>query len=77
MDINIEIENFIIAALKGNHTLFGVYITPSDLLYYDESSFTQLGNIFTPVDSNYGVIGGGDLNSCVQMLRFKQFISPG
>ena len=62
IDINIEIENFIIVTLKGNHTLFGVYITPSD---YDESSFAQLGNIFTPVDSNYGVIGGGDLNSRV------------
>ena len=62
MHVNIEIDNFIILTLKGNHTLFGVYITPSDSIYYEENSFAELSNIFTPVDFNYAVLGGGDFN---------------
>ena len=66
--VDIEVENFIILTLKGNHTLFGAYITPSDSLYFDETLFAELGNVFSPMDSNYSVIGGGDLNCRVGRL---------
>ena len=35
MHVNIEIEDFNILTLKGNHTLFGAYITQSDSTYYE------------------------------------------
>ena len=64
LDVNNCIDNFIVVTLKGNHTLFGAYITPSDSIYFDENSFCELSNIFTPKNSDYAVIGG-DLNSRV------------
>ena len=47
LHVNTSIENFIILTLIGNHTLFGVYIEPSDSIYYDESLFAELSNLFT------------------------------
>ena len=65
MHVDTQSDDFIILTLKENHTLFGEYITPCDSIYYDEGSFAELGNVFSPLDSNYAVIGGGDLNSRV------------
>ena len=53
----------------GNHTLFGAYITPRDSIYYEETCFGDLSNVFVPVDSSYAVIGGGDINSRVGDIK--------
>ena len=60
-----EVPDNIIVTIHGGNTIFGLYIPPSDSIYYSDTCFTSIPNIFHNVDGSHVVIGGGDLNSRV------------
>ena len=55
----------IIVTLQGGSTIFGLYIPPSDSIYYNDKCFTTVPNIFQNDDGSRVIIGGGDMNSRV------------
>ena len=59
----------IILTLHGGHKIFGLYIPPSDSLYYDDTLFTNISNIFQQNCENRVIIGGGDLNCRVGNIK--------
>ena len=63
--VNKRIPENIIIEIIGGHKVFGSYITPTDSPYGDETDFSNISNVFYPVNSNYVTIGGGDLNARV------------
>lgn len=63
--INRDIPDNIVITFHGGHTIFGSYIPPSDSIYYNETCFASIPNIFQNDDGSRVILGGGDLNSRV------------
>ena len=70
-DVNKRIPGNIIVELVGGHRIFGSYIPPVDSPYCDETDFSEIANVFTPVNSSHVIIGGGDLNARVGNIMQK------
>ena len=66
-----NISETIIVEMFGGHRVFGNYIVPSTSPYFDEEAFTNVANRFSPKNSNYVVIGGGDINARVGDVQQK------
>ena len=65
MEVNRDNPDIIVVNLHGGNTIFGIYIPPSDSIYYNDTCFTTIPNIFHNNDGSRVVIGGGDMNSRV------------
>ena len=70
-NVNKNISGIITIECKGGHNIFGMYITPVDSPYGDETGLTYIVNSFTPINSNSIIIGGGDLNARVGDVTLK------
>ena len=66
-----DIPETIIVYFVGGHRVFGNYIVPASSPFFDESYFTKIANRFFPKDSQFVVIGGGDLNARVGDIQQK------
>ena len=60
-----ETPDNIIVRFRGGHTILGSYIPPIDSIYYKETCFTSIPNVFSSCKNSSVVICGGDLNSRV------------
>ena len=73
--INVDYEGHIVITFNGNHKIFGSYIPPRDSMYFSEQCFYEMINILEPINSNYVIFGGGDMNSRIGNL-FKSLRPP-
>ena len=71
IDVKLDTTETIIVTFRGGHKIFGTYIPPVSSVYYEETSFTCIPNIFVHDDQNHVIIGGGDLNSRVGDIKQK------
>ena len=62
-DINLDTLDHIIIKFHGGHKIFSSYIPPSNSLYYTDTCFTSIPNVFFDDSGAHVIIGGGDLNS--------------
>ena len=51
--------------------MFGTYIAPSDSPYYNTTEFSNVANMFIPLNYNRVVFGGGDLNGRVGDITYS------
>ena len=63
--VNVSVPENISVQFKNGDIIFGTYITPADLPYYDRMEFSNIANMFIPLNYERAVFGGGDLNSRV------------
>ena len=73
--VNVDYEGHIVIIFNGNHKIFGSYIPPRDSMYFSEQCFYEIINILEPINSNYVIFGGGDMNSRIGNL-FKSLRPP-
>ena len=64
-DVKMDIPENIRIHFKNGDVIFGSYIAPADSPYYNVMEFSNIANMFMPVDYGCVVFGGGDLNSRV------------
>ena len=70
-EVSTDAVETIVVTFRGGHKIFGSYIPPVDSIYYDDTSFTSIPNIFRHDDQRHVIIGGGDLNSRVGDVKQK------
>ena len=64
-EVNVSIPENISVHFKNGDIIFGTYIAPADSPYYDRMEFSNIANMFIPLNYERAVFGGGDLNSRV------------
>ena len=71
LNIDSSSDDLIRVLLRNDHVVFSCYVPPQESLYFNELCFSGVCNMFTPVDRNVCVIGGGDLNTRFGQLSRK------
>ena len=64
-------EDSVVVVWRGGNRTFGSYIPPDNSPYFDPTQFCHLANNFTPIDSEYVVVGGGDINARIGNKRLN------
>ena len=70
-EIVCEIPENIVINFKNGDSVFGTYIPPSDSRYFAPTDFSNVANVFVPVEENRVILGGGDLNGRVGNVKYQ------
>ena len=69
--VKTDIPDNIIVNFKNGDVIFGTYIAASDSPYYNTTEFSNVANMFIPLNYNRVLFGGGDLNGRVGDIRYS------
>ena len=69
--IDTKIPDNIIVTFKNGDVVFASYIAPCDSPYSNITDFSNVANVFTSMNENCVVLGGGDMNGRVADIKTK------
>ena len=65
-----DIPENIIINFKSGDSVFGTYIPPSDSRYFEATDFSNISNVFVPINQDRIILGGGDMNGRVSDVKY-------
>ena len=69
-EIVCDIPENIMINFKNGDSVFGTYIPPSDSRFFEATDFSNIANVFVPINQDRIILGGGDMNGRVGDVKY-------